>query len=128
MIGLVRKATSASPAPNLLHGFAGVAHIAQVPLLADGFRGNAQQLFQHQGVQLRQVQPPLPLGQVSQRLGDRFRLGREQVVAQLGDGDEGRARLAGQQPGQFDRVVRPDELNVKKLFCLVDERIRAKNP
>jgi hypothetical protein len=36
--------------------FAGIAQIAQVLLLKNRFRGDAQQLFQHQRVQLRQIE------------------------------------------------------------------------
>ena len=76
--------------------------------------GDAQQLLQHQGVQLGQVQPPLPLGELGQRLGNRLRLGGKQVVAQFGDRDKSRTRLARQQPGQAGRVLCVDQCECQK--------------
>src|ERR1700722_2309699 len=69
---------------HLLDSLSGVAQIAQVALLADGFLGKPQQLLQNQAVELRYIQLPLPLRKVRQRFLHRVRPSL-QVVGAVGE-------------------------------------------
>ncbi len=80
-------------AADLVHGFAGVAQVAQVGLLADLFGVQAEQAVEDDGVQVAQVELALALGQVGQRGGDGLRLGAQQEGSGAGDGDKGGAGL-----------------------------------
>ena len=79
-------------AAHLVDGFVGVAKIADVCLLADFLRVEAEQLVEDDGVELAQVELALVFGQVGQGSCGSIGLGAEQEAADAGDGDEGCSR------------------------------------
>ena len=80
-------------AAGLVYGFGGVAQVADVGLLADLFRVEAEQAVEDDGVQMAEVELALAIGQIGERGVDGIGLRAQQEGAGFGDGDEGRAVL-----------------------------------
>src|ERR1017187_1879945 len=113
-------------APDHGHRLAGVAQVADIGLLANLFRIQAQQLVQHDRMQVAQVELPLALWQIGQCGVDHIRLRAEQEVPTSCDGDEGRALLLAQIIHVAHCVCHRQCLYREKLLGGLGKRLRVK--